>query len=831
MARPPLRPIQGTAQLNPVASPVDAYVAPGKNRLLEFAESLQKVSAPLQTFLGERAEKASKEDAIRGEAAFYADNAEGMAEGVRSGQIPPQYSPAFVRGWKLAQGNVAGGNLREQFAAAYDAWEGKNSEDPVAFDTFYQEFLRTHISSTSDPDVLRGLLPSIKEIEANGRARHIEYRSKVTYDGSLDAGVAGVSQDVDAANDAGLVSEKGTDYDTLFANVFKRRDEWVKTGGRAEDFDTKMLTAMSLKIVETRDPGLLKWFDQKVPGKDYTYGDTPEGQKVKQATIENLEVIARRSEVEDSQKQTKADKLAADNTVRQTMDILSANPGAALPDGLVREAEKYDPAFKSRVAGWREDLNKGFTDNDALKKVYDDVIAGGGMKAVTDAWGQGVFGRIEDLNAARSFAENWEGNRSKIEDGLSSNIAKDFLSTIEQRTKGLNDISGMPLPGLSNEGFEAQYDFKRMVTDWIVRNPDKAQNLTEREKAISEIGRLILDRIPEGDGFEAAPYNRPEGQDFDNPFTPEEQGDGTGEPSTEGSDPVSDDEVRTFLGEMTPEQRTQVEQAAAATGKTSQDFVREQLTANEALRPIVYNPDDPDLGEGDVREGGISLEQATAFLDEAFSESGSTTSEGQLSDLKSLILKHEAGGNWNAVYGNSRSTADLGKYTLDQILARQQAARRRGVASTAIGGPQFIYKTLRGLKRDLGLIGTEKFTPELQSRLMDELLRQRGLQQFLDGRISKRQFALNLSQEWASLPNPNTGRSYYAGDGLNASRIPVRDVYAALGFGVGSSASTEAEPRTGPTFRESMGVKLRPGHKSMKQRSNKRTTQQRDDRD
>lgn len=794
MARPPTPVIRGTAQLNPVASPVDAFVAPGRSRLRDFAESLSQFHRPLREFIDQRAEQQVKDDAIRGEAAFYADNADGMAEGVRSGQIPPQYSPAFVKGWKRAQGNVAGGTLREKFAQEYDAWEGKNDEDPAAFDKFYQDFLKRNLDANSDPEVLAGLLPSVREIEANGRSRHIEYRAKQTYDGHLEAGIAGASQDIDAGNDAGLASEQGTDYPAVFTNIMERRKSFVSTGGSPDDFDKKMVDAISLKVIEKRDPGLLKFFDQKVPGEEYTYGDTAYGSKVKQATIENLEVLARRQETEEAAKTEKADKAAEEAATRDALDILVQDPGAPIPDELLARGKKAIPDFEVKVKGWREDLNKGFTDNDSLKHVYQEVLDGGGVKAVTKAMENGVFGRVEDLNAAMSFARSFEDNRSKIEDALGSASSKDFLSAIDQRTKGMTDY-GTPILGMSNEGFEASFDFNRMVQEWVVRNPDAS--LQEREEAINKIGKTILDRMSSNaeDPMSAATYDRPEGQDFENPFTsgqlkePEGQEPVEELPQLDVEPEATEPETNKFLEQMTPDQRKVFEKKASDLGLTPEELGKQLLNQEPSLKPIAYNPDDDDLGEGDARENGFSVEQATQFIDQAFSESSAPTSEGQAGNLKALILRHEANGNYNAVYGNAASTRDLSQFTLDEILGQQQYARRKGAASTAIGGYQFIYKTLRGLKGSMGLTGNEKFTPKLQDRMADVLLEQRGLSRFRAGQMSKRAFALNLSQEWASLPNPNTGRSYYAGDGLNASSVRPSRVYAALGMIAAEPAS------------------------------------------
>lgn len=82
----------------------------------------------------------------------------------------------------------------------------------------------------------------------------------------------------------------------------------------------------------------------------------------------------------------------------------------------------------------------------------------------------------------------------------------------------------------------------------------------------------------------------------------------------------------------------------------------------------------------------------------------------------------------------------------------------------------------------MGLSGSEPFTPELQDKMGRMLLNRRGLQAYRAGRISKGTFALALSQEFASLPDPTTGRSFYHGDGLNASRVPRSAVYRALGL-------------------------------------------------
>lgn len=804
MARSPV-PKQRVELLQPAASPVDPYVAPQRSSLHDLAESLSKLDRPLRQFMSDRAEKQKREDELRGEAAFYNDNEEGLAEGVRSGKIPAHFSPAFVRGFKGAQGNVAGNNLRAKFNAAFDAWEGKNSEDPAAFDEFFKEWVATEVG-TDDPDVLAGLLPHIREIQSGGTGRFIEYRHQQTYQGSLDANIAGANQDIDAATEDGLASPAGTDYPAVFAAIEAKRAAFVSKGGRPQDFDKAMVDAMSAKILATRDPGLLGWFEQKVPGTDHTYGDSPYGLAVKQNTVEALEVIARRSETEDSVKQKAADEKAKDDAHRQTVELLATDPNAPLPDGLIAAGRKFDPTFDVRVQEWRRALGTGFTDPSKLKAVYSAILDGGGFKAVSEAASAGVFGRPEDLTAAYTFAKGFEDNKDRISDVLGGTVAKDFMNAIDVRTKGKTEL-GDPISGMSNEGFEATYDFRRMVQEWVVNNPDAT--LQEQEEAINKIGKTVLDRVQAGEDeqFDPGTYERPEelGERFENPYT-----DGTApiSPATQGQDEEANGEVQDFLDGMTPEQRAVIDQQAKERGVTPEKFAEEMLGGQPEATPQSAPGETPAASNiafrpNEGRQNGFTPAQAQAFLDDALAagqdssievvtQAGGNRAVGRLLDL---IGKHEARGNYNAVYGNARATRDLSQLTVNQILAQQVVARRRGAASTAIGKYQFIYKTLRGLKSELGLKGTERFTPQLQDRLAIALLKRRGLDGFLSGRVSKRSFALGLSQEWASLPNPNTGRSFYAGDGLNASSVRTASVYRELGL---LSAPPERPTTRGP---------------------------------
>jgi conjugal transfer mating pair stabilization protein TraG len=81
--------------------------------------------------------------------------------------------------------------------------------------------------------------------------------------------------------------------------------------------------------------------------------------------------------------------------------------------------------------------------------------------------------------------------------------------------------------------------------------------------------------------------------------------------------------------------------------------------------------------------------------------------------------------------------------------------------SVSVGKYLFVQKALAGLERRLHVSGGEKFSPELQERLMREVLAMSGLEDFKAGKISAEQFQHNLAVHLGSVPDPATGVSLY----------------------------------------------------------------------
>ena len=110
--------------------------------------------------------------------------------------------------------------------------------------------------------------------------------------------------------------------------------------------------------------------------------------------------------------------------------------------------------------------------------------------------------------------------------------------------------------------------------------------------------------------------------------------------------------------------------------------------------------------------------------------------------------------------------------TVAQVMAAQNARR-----FNAAGHYQIIKDTLKQAVTAMGLTGNEKFDSKLQDRIFNEFLiskKRPAIGDYVSGKSNNRNAALKAaSQEWASFTDPTTGKSHYAGDGVNKASVSV----------------------------------------------------------
>jgi surface antigen len=146
-------------------------------------------------------------------------------------------------------------------------------------------------------------------------------------------------------------------------------------------------------------------------------------------------------------------------------------------------------------------------------------------------------------------------------------------------------------------------------------------------------------------------------------------------------------------------------------------------------------------------------------------------------DLLDLVSKFEGGKNYNAYFGHGgNTTVKFTNMSVGEVMHWQKNYVAKGSPSSAIGRYQFLHDTLSSLVKGYDIPLNTKFDKTLQDRLAVHLLEKRGLNEYLSGKINTKQFAHNLSMEWASLPKvlgSNPSASYYSDDGLNRSFVSV----------------------------------------------------------
>ena len=163
------------------------------------------------------------------------------------------------------------------------------------------------------------------------------------------------------------------------------------------------------------------------------------------------------------------------------------------------------------------------------------------------------------------------------------------------------------------------------------------------------------------------------------------------------------------------------------------------------------------------------------------------------SRLSNLIGSGEGGYNsYNrGVAGDSGGREiDFSQMTVGEIMRRQDLPRNDPQRLFAVGKFQIIPDTMEETVRALGIDRNARFTPQLQERMFHDYLvdeKRPAVRAYItapDGQGTpalQQRAQLALAQEFASVADPRTGRSYYDGDsGGNASSITPRQSADAL---------------------------------------------------
>ncbi len=805
MAREPVRRIQGVSLIQPVAQPTDTYVRPAEpspSPLRDIAEGLSSLDSGMGAFLAKRKQKQDDADKVRAEAAFNSNNALGWAEAVKQGKVPANASPVFMKAYKAAQGNLAGIQLREKFNGAYLNWDGRNSNDPQAFQTFLGDFIKSNVQ-TDDPDMLAPLNEHVRQLWADGHQMFTSESAKSVYNGNLNTRAAISGRSIDAANDEGLGSGKGTDYERLWGDLIAQREEALSAGTRREDYDKTLVSTIAAKALEHGDPAMLDLLDKMLPGDTVKMSDYPDYRDVKHDTISKIDTLNRQRMVDEDARQKKADTRRERAIQDGIARLLADNPNAEIPDDIMKEWARYDGEARTKLIKMKKALSEGrtFEDPEQVAKLLMEIREGADKNVIYKAFQDGI---IKDPSTLKDMLDRSDRFIKARQDGtgiLTGQTAKRYLGMIKERTseKGttiLPDFLGGSGAGLTNEGLEATQDFENMAMEWDEKNP--TATLMEREKALNEIGETILSRINDkaavGDSQryfgskdiqrkEAEQIMRPDGASTPVPVDPNRSTGGTvTEQLYNGEQPPMLDRLpsdyQKYIEDNTPE------------GMTPEEFNMEiWKKAKEIVNGATGS--EPAPGVDPMKTDSITFDNETAkqtadaigqMIDNVVANGGYSTN---LSDSPTLPILNLIGytegtaerRGYNETLGYGAYTGgdkELTKMTLGEIkkLQSQMLAHPKNKwNSSALGQYQLVGKTLRSVQSEMGLSDDVLFDEKTQDAMAMHLLKRRGYDDWMAGKISDAKFMNNLAKEWASLPT-TAGKGYY--DGQNARVGPER---------------------------------------------------------
>lgn len=810
MAREPVKRIGNVSLIQPIASPVNSYVRPAEpapSGLHQIAEGLSSLDVGMNNFLVGRRKKQEDADKIRAEAAFNKNNAVGWEEAVRRGLVPANASPVFMESYKAAQGNLAGIQLREKFQGAYLNWEGRNGNDPAAFQGFISDFIKTNVQ-TDDPAVLKTLNEHVQQLWADGHGQWTEESSKSVYNSSLNTRAAIAGRSIDAANDEGLGTGKGTDYSTLWQTILKQREEGLKAGHRREDIDKEVVNTIAAKALEHGDPALLDLLDNMVPGDEVRLSDLPDFRDLKADTIAKLTAAARQQMVESDAKQVKLDKQRENAIQDGVARVLADDPNAEIPEEVLNEWARYDGLARKKLVEMRKALADGrnFEDSDDINKLHIQIREGAGKDVVYKAFQDGIIRDTSTLKDMLDRTDRYQKARQEGTGILSGQTAKRYLGMIKDRTadKGTGplvpDFLGGAGAGLTDEGLQATQDFESMLMEWDEKNPQAT--IVEREKAINEMGDIILQRIDPNvtDAKDPNKYigsqdiqkrdsqevMRPEGQPTPVPGKEinAEEGSVTDQFYNSDKPPMLDrlpDEYQKYIKENLPEGMTEDEFNEMIWRKTQ-----------ELKNGGVYNPEtglvEP-AEQGDI--GPTNVEIGNLIDDAMVSTDGRTAQEE--SHILNLLGQAEGtdkgrGYDETLAYGAlTGGPVELTKMTVNQVreLQSQMLAHPDNKwNSSAVGRYQIVGDALDTLIGKMGLSGDELFDKDLQDRMALQLLERRGLSKWRGGSMSDREFLGNLADEWQSFGDSRRASSQQIIQALNRGQGgPMKGLMALVSSG------------------------------------------------
>jgi peptidoglycan hydrolase-like protein with peptidoglycan-binding domain len=148
--------------------------------------------------------------------------------------------------------------------------------------------------------------------------------------------------------------------------------------------------------------------------------------------------------------------------------------------------------------------------------------------------------------------------------------------------------------------------------------------------------------------------------------------------------------------------------------------------------------------------------------------------KGRVGEVLNLVAGPESGGDYAKMFGG-KSDPSILKMTMEELTAYQLTHAKK-YGSSAAGRYQIMHFNTLNYARRAGLDPKKDiFSPENQDKMGIIFLRECGLENWLNDKMTDENFLERLSRVWAGVPSPSKGgNSYYGGVGLNKARTQLK---------------------------------------------------------
>lgn len=163
--------------------------------------------------------------------------------------------------------------------------------------------------------------------------------------------------------------------------------------------------------------------------------------------------------------------------------------------------------------------------------------------------------------------------------------------------------------------------------------------------------------------------------------------------------------------------------------------------------------------------GGTAAPTAAPATSDSSGRAESGPPKLNIDKLLNYIGMKEARGQYDMLVGG-KTKSDLTSMSVADVMKFQGTMIKNGHETTAVGKYQMLYDTLAGLVRNGVLKPGDMFNSSTQDRAAIALLKEKGMDAYLGGKLSKDAFADRIARIWASLPLAS-GRGAYDGVGSN----------------------------------------------------------------